>query len=221
VLDGELAVQGIAQPVRIAGLAFGHATAEQWGTQKRAVDFFDVKADIEALIAPLKARFAAEDQHPALHPGRCAAVYLGDAKIGVIGELHPQWLQAYEIPAIANTAPIVFELDVAALQNLPLSAPQVPSKLPMVRRDIALVVESALPSESVLATLRAVSSEVVREITLFDVYQGAGLPEAKKSLAFQVLMQDTSATLTDEIADQAISALVAAAAQAHQAHLRT
>ncbi len=217
VTDGELAVQGVRQPVVIAGLAYGGAHAEQWGSGKRGVDFFDVKADIEALIAPLEARFEPAHDHPAFHPGRCAKVRIAGAPAGYIGELHPKWLHAYDLAQ----APIVFELAVKLLETVPICAPEVPSKTPTVRRDIALVVDQSVSCDALLATLNAARAAVVREVSLFDVYQGSGLPVGKKSLAFQVLMQDTSATLTDEITDNTVNKLIQAAQTAHGASLRT
>ena len=93
--------------------------------------------------------------------------------------------------------------------------------MPVVRRDIALVVDQKLHVDALLATLNSAKSAVVREINVFDIYAGAGLPQGKKSLAFQVLMQDTSVTLTDEIADKSVATLVAAAQAHHEATLRT
>jgi phenylalanyl-tRNA synthetase beta chain len=214
--DGPLAVRGVAQPVRVAGLAYGTAEPEQWGTAKRLVDFYDVKADIEALAAPLKLSFTPNTTHSAMHPGRCANVLLAGQVIGFVGELHPKWLQKYDLPHAA----VLFEIDAAALQALPASSPLVPSKLPTARRDLAFVVDAQVASDALLATLQQASTGVVRELALFDVYQGKGLPDGKKSLAFQVLMQDTSATLTEEIAEKTISALVAAALKVHGATLR-
>src|SRR5262249_22503631 len=105
-------VAGIDQPLRVAGLAWGPVDALQWGAADRHVDFFDVKGDVEALVAPRVPVFVAA-AHPAMHPGRCAAVTLDGRIIGHVGELHPRWRQEYELPS----APVVFELDLAAVQE--------------------------------------------------------------------------------------------------------
>jgi phenylalanyl-tRNA synthetase beta chain len=97
VLEGPLNVAGISQPMRVAALAYGPADSLQWGHKERGVDFFDIKGDLQALLAPREAVFRAAT-HPALHPGRCAAVEVGGRLIGHVGELHPQWRQAYELP---------------------------------------------------------------------------------------------------------------------------
>ncbi len=110
LLAGPLNVAGVRQPLKLGGLAFGPAAPPQWGVAERPVDFFDVKGDLEALMQPARARFVPAP-HPALHPGRSAAIELGGARVGFIGELHPRWRQAYELPAPA----IVFEIDAEAL----------------------------------------------------------------------------------------------------------
>src|SRR5262249_32520638 len=126
-------VAGISQPMRVAGLAWGPVDELQWGASERQVDFFDVKGDVEALLAPRKATFAAAE-HPALHPGRCAAVQVDGVTIGHVGELHPRWRQAYELPS----APVVFELDLDAVQERVVPQPGPVSRHQAARRDLAL-----------------------------------------------------------------------------------
>ena len=116
--DGERSVAGVVQPLRLGGLAWGPAEESQWGRKEHTVDFFDVKGDIELLLAPQRARFVAAS-HPALHPGRCATVELDGEAIGFVGELHPRWRQEYELPS----APVVFELDALALQRRAAARP--------------------------------------------------------------------------------------------------
>ncbi|HEV7476824.1 MAG TPA: phenylalanine--tRNA ligase subunit beta, partial [Burkholderiales bacterium] len=142
--DGPLAVRGVRQPMRIAAAAFGPAFAGAWDTAERAVDYFDVKGDLEAMCAPLVLRFEAA-QHPALHPGRSARVLVGEA-VGWIGELHPKWLQKYELPQ----APILLELDAEPLTRLPTPHPRVPSRFPPVVRDISLDFPQETPVQGVL-----------------------------------------------------------------------
>jgi phenylalanyl-tRNA synthetase beta chain len=189
--------------VRVAAAAFGPALEEQWGAKARSVDFFDLKADLEALCAPLAPRFEAV-KHPALHPGRSARVVLEGKPAGWLGELHPRWQQKYELPQPV----VVFEMDAEALAETPLPRPAVPSKFPAVVRDIAVVVDAAVPAQALLDAARAGKPKIVQDVTLFDLYHGANLPSGKKSLAFRVVMQDTERTLTDEEADSARDALL-------------
>ncbi|MDH5349519.1 MAG: phenylalanine--tRNA ligase subunit beta [Betaproteobacteria bacterium] len=202
--DAPLEVGGVRQPVRIAAAAFGPAWEDQWGMPGRPVDLFDLKADLDALAAPLKLRYEAAE-HPALHPGRSARVHLGDQAIGWIGELHPRWQQKYELPQSVA----MFEAEAAALQQCPLPAPRVPSKYPPAARDIALLVNTDITADALLAVAMAEMPIIVQSIRLFDLYQGSNLPAGKKSLAFRVVMQDTERTLTDAEADSARDALVA------------
>jgi phenylalanyl-tRNA synthetase beta chain len=197
-------VTGYQQPVRLAALAYGAAAPEGWGGDGRKVDFFDLKGDLEALLAPAELAFTRVD-HPALHPGRAASVSLEGQAIGVIGELHPQWAQKYDLPA----APVVFEitLEAAARGHLPVYADV--SRFQPAIRDLALVVDQALPLREVLDAMKKCAPPLVCDIQLFDMYQGKGIPEGKKSLAFRIVMQDTERTLLDTEIDSTVAEITA------------
>ena len=204
-----------AQPLRIGGLAFGPVESPQWDGGKRQVDFYDVKGDIEALAAPLEMRTEAAE-HPALHPGRSAKVSVAGKSAGWLGELHPRLLRAFELAQ----APIVFEIDGEALSELGLPAARPVSKLPLVRRDLAVVVDDALPAQAVMDALEAVKPPHVAHIALFDVYRGQGIERGKKSLAILVLIQDTARTLTDAEIDASVAVLLRALENRFKATLR-
>lgn len=204
-----------SQPLRVAGLAAGLAAPEQWGIPSRRVDFYDVKADVEALFSPEELRFVPMN-HPALHPGRCAEIFLGDQSVGVLGELHPRWVQKY---ALGQT-PIVFELALAQLMARPFIDYKEVSRFPMVVRDLALVLEQSQPALKVRDALRAAAPALVRDIVLFDVYQGQGLLESQKSLAFHIVMQDTQRTLEDVEIEEIVSNLLQIAQKDFGAVLR-
>ena len=186
------AAAGYAQPTRLGGLAYGGAAPEQWGLGARDVDFYDIKGDLEALAAP---HVVTTDriEHPALHPGRSAAVAIDGVAAGWLGEMHPRLVRHFGLPK----APVVFELGIAALTTLPMPAGKPVSRLPIVRRDVNLVVDESVPAQALLNALIDAKPPHVESIRLFDVYRGRGLTEGKKSLAILVLMQDTSRTLTD------------------------
>lgn len=203
-----------SQPEKLAGLAWGGRTAEQWGAAKQNVDFFDVKSDVECLLAPRKAEFR-RSAHPALHPGRAAEVVLNGVVVGVIGELHPKWVQSYDL----GTAPVLFELDVAALVSVDQLTAKPVSKLQAVRRDLALLADESLSVATLQAAFAKLKNPLLVASEVFDVYRGKGVPEGKKSLAFKMLMQDTHKTLTDEEVD-AVVADVIRAAEANGATLR-
>ncbi|MDR5172617.1 phenylalanine--tRNA ligase subunit beta [Methylobacillus flagellatus] len=199
---------------RISGLAYGSAEPEQWAAAAREVDFFDVKAEVDRLTGGRVQYVAA--QHPALHPGQTAQILLDGLPIGWIGKLHPKWQQHYQLPRSA----ILFELDVEPLLQSSVASYVQVGKFPPVRRDIAVVVDEAVPIQSLLDTMRSSKNALISDIALFDVYQGKGIAEGKKSLAFLVLMQDTQKTLTDAEADAVIAGLLDLLAQRHGAALR-
>ena len=166
--------------------------------------------------SPLLPRFEPAE-HPAFHPGRSARVLLEGKAAGWIGELHPQRQQKYELPQPV----VLFELEAEALQSVPLPQPQVPSDLPIVVRDIALLVDERVSAQALLDAMRAEKSPIVHSIELFNLYRGPSLPSGKKSLAFRVVMQHTERTLTDAEADSARDALVSLASRKFAATLRT
>ncbi|HKW36769.1 MAG TPA: phenylalanine--tRNA ligase subunit beta [Burkholderiales bacterium] len=216
--EGEQDVAGIRQPLRIGAIAYGPALEEQWGVpdKKRNVDFYDVKADVDALIAPRVASYEAA-AHPALHPGRSARVTVDGASVGWVGELHPRWHRKYGLPLPAA----LFELDVGALERIGLPRYREVSKYPPVIRDRAMEFDEGLPAARVLEELERNRPPVVQEIRLFDFYRGKGVETGKKSLAFRVVMQDTARTLTDAEADAAMAQLTELLAAKFGAKLRT
>ncbi|MGN4074268.1 phenylalanine--tRNA ligase subunit beta, partial [Burkholderia gladioli] len=223
VVAAELSVEGYRQPKRVGALAYGPLLDEQWGAPTRQVDFFDVKGDLEALLAPAVARFV-KAEHPALHPGRSARIELDGRAVGWIGELHPRLMQQYELPH----APVMFEIDAEALIARALPVPTEVSKFPPVRRDIAVVVDQQVEVQALFDAIKgALSGEAckfVQKVVLFDEFRAksntsGGLAAHEKSLAFRVTLQDPAGTLQDETVDLAIQTLVESM-RVHGARLR-
>lgn len=218
--DGPLAVAGFDQPKRVAAIAYGPAADEQWGQPTRAVDYFDVKGDLEALFAPRAVRFS-KTEHPALHPGRSATVEVDGKVVGVIGELHPRWLQKYDLPQ----APVLFEVDADALRTRDVPRYAEISKFPGATRDLALVVKQDVPAQALLDAFQSelasnALGKLVQAVVLFDEYRGKGLEQDEKSLAFRFGLQDTQSTLQDDAVEAIMAALASAAQQKHGAKLR-
>ncbi|MEO8080954.1 MAG: phenylalanine--tRNA ligase subunit beta [Caldimonas sp.] len=207
--DGPATVAGVAQPLRLAGLAYGGASPLHWSGGERTVDFFDVKGDLQTLLAPAVAEFAAAS-HPALHPGRSATVSIGGQPVGVIGELHPRWRQRFELPG----APIVFELDAAALmaRMLPAFEP-LPRQQPSWR-DIALVADRAVTHAALMAAIASEPGGVLRSARLFDVYEpkaGSGdFGPGEHGLAVRLEFRADGDPLTDERIDAARAGVLSA-----------
>jgi phenylalanyl-tRNA synthetase beta chain len=209
------AVAGFHQPLRLAALCAGPAAPEQWGVPTRDADFFDIKADLEALLAPRLAN-CERIVHPALHPGRSAAIVLDGERIGIVGELHPQWVQKYELGA----APVAFELDLRPLEYRPLPSYRELSRFPAVVRDVAVLVSQEVTAQALLDCLRGAAPAIVQDVQLFDLYAGKGVVSGEKSLAFRVVMQDTERTLADAEVETALTTMIQVAGEKLSARLR-
>ena len=190
------------ESIRVSGLAYGSAKPEQWAAGNGDVDFFDVKANIEVLTGAQLSYEKAE--HSALHPGQSARILLNGKAIGWLGKLHPKWQQHYDLPK----STYLFEIDAGAILSRQLPAYHEVSKLLPVRRDIAVVLDENISVGSVLSTIKNADIPLILDVALFDLYQGKGIAENKKSLALSVLMHDTQKTLTDSDADATITNLL-------------
>lgn len=193
---------GLPQPWRVAAIAFGPAAPLQWGQAERQVDFFDLKADLEALFAPQAVTLQAA-VHPALHPGKSASIIINGAEAGWIGELHPRWQRKYDLPSTA----VVFEVELQALEQRDLPAYSEITRYPAVRRDLAAEFDEDVQFGDISTELKHNGPAVLKELTVFDLYRGQGVQKGKKSLAFSVLLQDTQKTLTDAETEKAVSEL--------------
>ncbi|MCG2592484.1 phenylalanine--tRNA ligase subunit beta [Ramlibacter sp. XY19] len=201
-------VRGVRQPMKVAGLAYGDPDGLQWGHKGRQVDFYDLKGDVEALLAPLQAEFVAAE-HPALHPGRCAAIRVGGRQVGVLGELHPRWRQQWELPH----TPLLFEidLDAVAARRVPEFEP-VPKFQP-AERDLAIIVGDQVTHGALMEAIRSADTGgLLRDALLFDVYKPqqatAGMAAGEKSLAVRLTLASADATLTDDQIEAAVRAVV-------------
>lgn len=194
------------QNEQVGGLVYGSAQPEQWGEKARPADFYDVKADVESLLIGQNVQYV-RAAHPALHPTRSANVVIDGKNVGFIGELHPKWLQKYDLP----NAPLLFELDMAAVLATEKTRYQAVSKFQPVRRDLAFVLPENVDFAVLQAALWAVKSDYIQAIELFDVYRGAGLPEQHKSLAVKIVLQSHDGTLNDETVEPIVQQLIESA----------
>jgi phenylalanyl-tRNA synthetase beta chain len=219
VVEGDPAGGAPRETLRVAGAAIGRALPEHWGGDRRGVDVFDLKGDVEALLAEAvvnDVRFEPATL-PWLHPGRSARVLRGGVPVGWVGALHPALGTALDLPGDL----VAFELDIE-----PIRVRQVPragevSRFPAVRRDLALVVDRATPWGDLEGAVRAAAGPVLRDLLLFDEYVGQGLRPDARSLAIGLILQDESRTLTDLDADRVVGAVVAALARDFGAALRS
>jgi phenylalanyl-tRNA synthetase beta chain len=208
----------ILQEKSLAGLALGTVHEEQWGGKPRNIDFFDVKADVEALLRLTGHEAAAEfvrANHPALHPGQSAEIRLGGQRLGLIGLLHPQLEKALGF----ETRVFLFELDQDRLLIRAIPRFKALSKFPQVRRDLALVVAEETSAAGLISCVQT-QSPLIRQATVFDVYQGPGIETGKKSIALGLVLQDDAETLTDAKVDAVMTDVLAQLAHTFNAKLR-
>ncbi len=194
----------VRETQRLSGLAVGSVLPEQWGKASRPVDFHDVKADVVALFgaAAGEVRFEATS-HPALHPGRSARISRNGGTVGWMGQLHPAAVQTLDLPE----APVVFELDWAGLRDVAVPTSRPLSEFPSSRRDLAVVVAESVPVQALIDTARAAGGNLLNQVLVFDIYRGPGLGEACKSVAFGLIFNDYSRTLTVEEIEDATMAI--------------
>ncbi|MRJ40687.1 MULTISPECIES: phenylalanine--tRNA ligase subunit beta [Idiomarina] len=206
-IPAEDAENGVRQQPMIAGIRAGKAHPEHWSDGERAVDFYDLKGDVEALLAMTgeagEFRFVA-DQHPALHPGQTAAVFRGAERIGYLGAIHPQ----FEKKLGLNGRTYVFELELDGLVNRAVPEAQAVSKYPSIRRDLAIVVKQSIAAGEILAAIENIGVNHLVGLNLFDVYQGAGVAEGHRSLALSMTLQHAERTLEEQEINAAVAAVV-------------
>ncbi len=221
VQNTDTTVQGFDQPMHVAGMAFGSAAPLQWGTKEQAADFFDVKADVEALLAPAVPQFELAE-HPAMHPGRCAKVLVNGQAVGHVGELHPRWRQGWDLAQ----APVMFELSLDAVLHRDIAKSTGVAKFPNVERDIAVIVKDSVTHAQLMAAVHAAKTQgLLRSAVLFDVYrpkaESAAMAMDEKSLAVRLTLNSDEATLNEAQIDGVVQAVVAELTAQVSARLRT
>jgi phenylalanyl-tRNA synthetase beta chain len=205
---------------RIAAIVVGSRYPEQWGSDRAEADYYDLRADVQALMAlggqGTSLGFEPGETPACLHPGRCARVLRDGQAVGVLGELHPEQVRALDL----TYAPLLFELDYAAVasarpvQFRPLSA------FPQIRRDLSFTVPAGVAFGRIAERVNVAAASRLRELRLFDIYQGQGVETGRKSVALGLIFQDLNRTLTDADADEAVSAVRAELGASLDARIR-
>ena len=213
------AAEGLQQEVMLSGIVTGSRQPEGWANGAEKIDFFDVKADVEAILAQSAAgvTFRFEPvEHPALHPGQSARILNGDEQVGLMGALHPQLVADLDL----NGPVFVFELALAKICQGQLPRFEELSRYPEVRRDIALVVDRTVLAEDLLSCIRAEAGAHLKNLRLFDVYEGKGIDPHRKSMAIGLTLQDSSRTLTDDEVNAVMDRVLQSLEQGFNATLR-
>ncbi len=192
----------------MAGVLCGNVNPEQWGEQSQVIDFYDCKADVEALLSLCdpegKFNYIKEEEHPAFHPGQCARIERGTAIIGWVGAIHPKIEKALSVTGKA----FAFELDFASImkRDVPIFAEM--SKFPSVRRDLAVVVDEVVNFSELKACIFTCASDILRNVQIFDIYRGKGIDSGRKSLALGLTFQDLKRTLNDTDVENIMSQIM-------------
>ncbi|MEQ8803455.1 MAG: phenylalanine--tRNA ligase subunit beta, partial [Haliea sp.] len=213
---------GLAELRQVPTLAMiisGQRFAESWSVASAAADFYDLKGDLESVLGlgRCQSEFAFRAAgHPALHPGQTAEISRSGQVVGHIGALHPAVLSALDI----NGPVLVCEMDLEALLEGELPAFTELSRFPEIRRDLAIVVDKSVPAATLMENVTAAAGAYLRELRLFDVYEGKGIDPKRKSLAFGLTFRDRSRTLSDDVVNQAMDQVIDSLEKNYNAELR-
>ena len=211
--------EGLRQVPTLAMVITGDRFAEGWSVPAQAVDFFDLKGDLEGLLALTRAdatfRFV-PGPRDALHPGQTAAIYRDEEQVGYIGALHP----AVNRELGLNSTVFVCELTLSAVLQAELPEFAELSKFPEVRRDLAIVVDKSISASEIMGNVRAAAGTYLTELTLFDVYEGKGIDPKRKSLALGLTFRDSSRTLSDQDVNLAVDQVIDSLEKNYKAELR-
>jgi len=208
----------LVQHAKVSGVITGTVVKEQWSADDRKVDFFDAKADLEAILSMggLDEVYFEKSQHPALHPGQSAQIFKKNKAIGWIGALHPNTRKTLDI----DPPVYLFEVDQKSLLEGNVPAFKALSKFPEVRRDLAILVKQEISVEELVKSIKSVTSEIFQEIILFDVYTGERIEAGLKSVALGLILQGFSSTLTDEDVEKEIRRIITVLNDRYGATLR-
>ncbi len=202
----------------IAGIVVGNTLAQQWGYKTTSHDFYDVKSDLEVLLSGIKAQFVAE-RHPALHPGQSAKIISEQGQtIGWLGSLHPQLQQQLDIKDVGVVT--VFELKLDAVLTRGIASFTPLSRFPSNRRDIAVIVNQDVSADDLLMCVRSAAGKLLKQVDIFDIYQGEAIDLGRKSVAMGLTLQNFSRTLTDADIEKVVADVIAALTNQYSANLR-
>ena len=201
----------------ISAVVCGDVLPEQWGSSGQQVDFYDLKGDLEALLDLTGKSYTFESaQHPVLHPGQSASVLIEGKRVGWLGALHPEVMKKLDFDQTVYIFEI--QLDAAKMVALPKFSPL--SRYPEVRRDLAIVVDKTVTAQVIRDCIQEVSSDLLQNIQLFDIYTGKGVDSGRKSVALGLILQDFSRTLTDQDVETEVEKVVSTLKQQLAATLR-
>jgi phenylalanyl-tRNA synthetase beta chain len=203
----------------ISGVGVGARAPEHWDGQSGPVDFYDLRADVEALLS-LAGRATASQfapaAHPALHPGQSALIRCAGNDVGWIGKVHPSIANRLDL----DPQTFLFELEYAPIRHGDLMRFREISRFPSIRRDLAVVVDTDVQAAALKSTISEAAGGLLKGVEIFDIYQGKGVETGRKSVAFGLILQDSSRTLTDEEVEAVVTGVIESLRGTFQATLR-
>jgi phenylalanyl-tRNA synthetase beta chain len=203
----------------ISGVCVGNRAPEHWDGQSSPVDFYDLRADVEAMLSlagqAVDTQFVAA-AHPALHPGQSALIRRAGVDVGWLGKVHPSI--AYQLDLDPQT--FLFELAYDPIRQGALMRFREISRFPSIRRDLAVVVDAGVEVAALRAAVRVAAGELLKEVVIFDIYQGEGVETGRKSVAFGLILQESSRTLNDEEVEAVVTGVIESLRGTFQATLR-
>ncbi|UCC55826.1 MAG: phenylalanine--tRNA ligase subunit beta, partial [Gammaproteobacteria bacterium] len=209
----------IKQDYVIGGVLAGERNPEHWGGKPEAADFYDIRSHVEMILSLSgqveDCRFA-PGSHPALHPGQAAVITVNGRDVGWLGRIHPALAGKHDL----EPDTFLFELEYDALKNAEVIRFQEISRYPSIRRDLAMVVDSELPASELETAVTGLAGELLRDMVIFDVYQGKGIETGRKSIAFGLILQDSSRTLTDDDVEAVVTRVTDGLGEKFGAQLR-
>jgi phenylalanyl-tRNA synthetase beta chain len=203
----ETAENGVRQEQMFAGVVTGQRNEEHWDMEKSAIDFFDVKSDVEALLAltaDASSYEFSQDEIAALHPGQTAAIHKNGVLVGHVGTLHPELERKLGL----NGRTFIFELLLSEISTQKIPEAGDISRFPANRRDIAVIVKEKINAKNVLQLIEKVGGNYLVDLNLFDVYRGNGIDEGFKSLAIAMTLQDCDKTLEEKDINEVVERVV-------------
>ncbi|MDJ0834515.1 MAG: phenylalanine--tRNA ligase subunit beta [Gammaproteobacteria bacterium] len=208
----------LLQRPHVAGLVMGSVDTESWTGASQAVDFYDIKGDLESLMALANGgNFSfLPSANEILHPGQSADVLYQGQKVGFVGALHPSVLKKLDI----DHKVYVFDVESACLQQAELAEFVELSKFPSIRRDLALIIDQDISAQQMIDTIFSIKSQIIQDVFVFDVYTGKEVIKNRKSVALGLILQDFSRTLTDKDVDQTVTEVLTTLEKQHNAVLR-
>tara|TARA_B100000470_G_C19723744_1_gene361268 strand:- start:236 stop:979 length:744 start_codon:yes stop_codon:yes gene_type:complete len=203
-----------SEDILVGGLMSGYREPINWSTSRTELDFYDLKGDIESIDSDLLFK---QGNLPYLHPGKTALIFKGKKQLGYMGSLNPFVIEKLDLKQKVH----FFELSLSSLRFSDHKKFRSFSNFPSAQRDLSFVIDNHISSKEVLELIKKKSGKELKDIKIFDFYEGKGIPKGKKSLAFSIFWQANNRTMTDLEIDKIVKKIVGFLSDKLDAKIRT